>query len=151
MTRARLSTFCLLFFPLRLSILGCSDYLLFFSSPPPFISPSPSLIPASTTTAARAAMYTVRWERNGSKCYDGRTQDVPEDSVVESDRGRGVGECIRIEWGHEGRLWNATVLEKRPAPTPLDLALPAKRAKTAPSCKLLENTTVCRVCLTVCI
>ena len=63
MTRARLSTFCLLFFSLRLSILVCSDYLLFFSSPPPFISPSPSLIPASTTTAARAAMYTVRWER----------------------------------------------------------------------------------------
>ena len=63
--------------------------------------------------------------KNGSKCYDGRTQDVPEDAVVESDRERAVGESVRVEWGN--RFWNAVVLEKRLAPSPLDQALPAKR------------------------
>ena len=80
-------------------------------------------------------MFKVRWERNGSARYDGRTQDIPEDWIIESDRERGVNESIRVECGQSGRLWNALVLEKKPVPTPLDLALPAKRVKTASPCK----------------
>ena len=74
-------------------------------------------------------VYTVRWEKNGSKCYDGRTQDVPEEAVLESDRARGVGDSVRVEWG--SRLWNAVVLEKQPAPSLLDTALPDKRLRRA--------------------
>ena len=59
MTRARLSTFCLLFFPCVSPSSVVATTYSFFLLP----RPSPSLIPASTTTAARAAMYTVRWER----------------------------------------------------------------------------------------
>ena len=114
----------LLFFTsLRLTALGDIPLPLSFSSP---------LAPGTDNIVN---MFKVRWERNGSARYDGRTQDIPEDWIIESDRDRGVNESIRVEWGQSGRLWNALVLEKKPVPTPLDLALPAKRVKTASPCK----------------
>ena len=39
------------------------------------------------------SLYKVHWGKNGSKCYDGRTQDIFEDAVVESDREH---KCRRI-------------------------------------------------------
>ena len=136
-TRAYVFLLFLLHFSLCLAILGCSTFRL-FSFPPPLTSPdllSDSSPPFASPQHICCAMYTIQWEKNGS---NGRKQDVPEDAVVESDRAHGVGDSICVEWG--SRLWNAVVLEKRPAPTPLDLALPAKRNRKAPPCKLLEIT-----------
>ena len=73
--------------------------------------------------------YRVRWDKNGSKCYNGRTQDVPEEAVVEIDHACAIGEYIRVEW--RNNIWNAVLLEKTAALSPLDLALLAKR-QTAP-------------------
>ena len=72
-------------------------------------------------------MITIRWERNGSKCYDGRSQDILPECIVEEDRQREVGESVQVEWGRQGRLWNAVILKKQPKPDALELALPAKR------------------------
>ena len=105
---------------LCLAILGCST----------------SLLSLSVYAPSASSMYTVRWERNGSKCYDGRTQDIPIDSVVEKESEVKVGDSVRVEWGHGGRLWNATVVSKQPTPSPLELALPAKRSRSeVPPCK----------------
>ena len=64
---------------------------------------------------------------NSSRCYIGRTRDVPEEAV---DQARGVGESIQVEWGNI--LWNAVVIGIQPAPSPLDLVLPAKQLRERP-------------------
>ena len=100
---------------LRLTTRGCSTPNSAFSRLP--LGPDRFLLhPAVGGYTMTSMVYTVRWEKNGSKYYDGRTQDVPEEAVLESDRARGVGDSVRVEWGN--RLWNAVVLEKQPLLAP---------------------------------
>ena len=112
----------------------------------PRISPSPSRcsshlpelvavfttpLPVPIALFSQPKMIRVRWERNGCTRYDGRTQDIPFELVVGENQERkvGVGDSVRVEWQDGGRLWNAVVLEKRPKPSALDLALPPQRVQ----------------------
>ena len=97
------------------------------ASPLPEIAASSSC--ASPLPQTAASLIRVRWERNGSKCYDGKTQDIPLQRIVLEDQQREVGGSVRVEWREGGRLWNAVVLEKLPQPSALDMALPANRLR----------------------
>ena len=88
--------------------------------------------PLPETVASCAGMIRIQWERNGSKCYDGRTQDIPLHLILLEDQQREVGDSVRVEWQDGGRLWNAVVLEKLPQPSALDMALPATRLLATP-------------------
>ena len=116
----------------------------------PHLSPSPSRcsshlpelvavfttpLPVPIALFSQPKMIRVRWERNGCTRYDGRTQDIPLELVVGENQERevGVGDSVRVEWQDGGRLWNAVVLEKRPKPSALDLALPPQRVQAPTS------------------
>ena len=67
----------------------------------------------------------VRWEGNGSKAYDSRTQDISRKAIKSGDVM--VGSTVTIEWGRQSRVWTAVVMDvlDQPSPTPP----PAKRQK----------------------
>ena len=73
----------------------------------------------------------VRWFGNGSRRYDGKTEDVEVDAIIEEDRvGLAVGRTVRMPWGQY--LLTATVEDLLRDPTPLELALPAKHQRKLP-------------------
>ncbi len=53
-------------------------------------------------------MIRVRWEGNGSKCYNGRVQEIAAKHVLPKDVTGQVGATIRIKWGR--RIWYAVVV-----------------------------------------
>ena len=75
------------------------------------------------------SMVRVRWLGNNSKKYDQKVEDVPAQCVLDEDRPPSVGRTVRVRLGHgeRARIWKGTVLQSLPAPSALELALPAKR------------------------
>ena len=59
-------------------------------------------------------MFTLQWECNSSKYYDGCIQDVLVECILEEHRQRKAGECMQVEWERSRWLWNAVILDKQP-------------------------------------
>ena len=61
-------------------------------------------------------MVRLRWEGNGSTCYDGKTQDVAVRFLVPEVGNKTttvqVGNTVRVRWGRQSRVWKAVVVGK---------------------------------------
>ena len=55
-------------------------------------------------------MIRLRWERNRSVRYDGKTQDVTLKFIVPKDKNATAGKTVHVRWGRQSRVWKAVVV-----------------------------------------